>query len=79
MADPDTGAGTGRTTQQPALTIVVHADGKASVGGVPVTVPERADIAAVRAAAMTAATSLVARTGRSMRPSHTSPTDRPGL
>ncbi|MDA5282536.1 hypothetical protein [Streptomyces sp. Isolate_45] len=66
-ADPGTGTGVGLASHQVALTIVVHADGTASVGGVPVKVDGTTDIAVVRAAAMAAAISLVARMGRSIR------------
>ncbi|MFB0626824.1 hypothetical protein [Streptomyces sp. AB3(2024)] len=67
MTDPGTGKEAGNVSRRAVLTIVVHADGKARVGGVPVTVPAGSDIAAVRAAAMAAAVSIVARTGRAMR------------
>ncbi|MFI1648645.1 hypothetical protein ACH4XT_17130 [Streptomyces avidinii] len=67
MADPGTGTGAGLESHQAVLTIVVYADGRASVGGAPVKVDGSADIAVVRAAAMAAAISIVARMGRSMR------------
>jgi hypothetical protein len=51
----------------PQLAIVVYADGRASVGGVPVVVPDAGDLAAVRAAVMRTAIGMAARQGRPLR------------
>ncbi|GHE07337.1 hypothetical protein [Streptomyces alanosinicus] len=51
----------------PQLTIVVYPNGGASVGGVPVTVPDGADLAAVRHAAISTAVDLAAQHGRPLR------------
>ncbi|MGW0704885.1 hypothetical protein ACWD4G_02730 [Streptomyces sp. NPDC002643] len=51
----------------PQLMIVVYADGRASVGGVPVTVPAGGDLAAVRGAALHKAIGMAARQGRTLR------------
>ena len=51
----------------PRLTIVVYANGRASVGGIPVVVPDSHDLAAVRAAAIRTAVDMAVRQGRPLR------------
>ncbi|MCX4763813.1 hypothetical protein OG562_23160 [Streptomyces sp. NBC_01275] len=65
MTDPAAQRETGRET--PQLTIVVYADGRASVGGVPVVVPDGGDLAAVRGAALSTALGMAVRQGRPLR------------
>ncbi|MFG2330116.1 hypothetical protein ACGFMM_10865 [Streptomyces sp. NPDC048604] len=63
VAGPESSNGPSR------LAIVVYADGRASVGGVPVTVPAGADLAAVRGAALSAAIDMAVRKGGPLRAS----------
>lgn len=51
----------------PPLAIVVYENGRASVGGVPVVVPDEGDLSAVRAAAMRTAIGMAAEQGRALR------------
>ncbi|MFE9098015.1 hypothetical protein [Streptomyces sp. NPDC007264] len=52
------------TWEPPRLTIVVYANGRASVGGIPVVVPDGGDLADVRAAAMRTAVDMAVRQDR---------------
>lgn len=65
--DTNTAADSGTWEPSPRLTIVVHSNGRAGVGGVPVVVSDGAGLAAVRAAAMRTAVDIAVRRGGPVR------------
>ncbi|GGN67308.1 hypothetical protein GCM10011579_039700 [Streptomyces albiflavescens] len=57
----------GPSARTPKLTIVLYANGQASVGGVPVAAPDPHDLAGVRAAAMRTAIGMAVDRGQSLQ------------